>query len=712
MKPLRYDLEAAEVLLLDGRTLDLEQVVAVARCGRRVGLSEEARRRIGRCREMVEVLLDENEKVYGLTTGFGKLRDVVIPREQTAKLQENLIMSHSCGVGRPFSEEVVRAAILLRANTLCCGNSGIRVEVVEQLVNMLNDGIYPYIPEKGSVGASGDLAPLSHLALVLIGHRDGLYLPRQKRDGRGAARLRPEMEDFQPMPAEGELKGVAREEGWKAFRPIALEAKEGLAVNNGTQIMTAVACLAVYDGYYGLRFAELAGALSLEAQRGVRNAYDPRLHEVRPQAAARRTDGDDGRHEVFRQPEVAQRIIAYCDGTQILDLYLNSAHLYRAGRHLREAAEFLDGIAPELEGKGTSAPPTVRNAPAEVRALADLVDKVIPVDDQRNADAKRISRWSNRPPRRQIDRFNHLLRPLRERASDLLRVVDRKTFPHTETYGKARSALVEAVRQLNEAVPDAPLVQDDYCFRCFPQVLTCAYRALEHVHDVVEQEINSATDNPLLFPPEPPEADMTPKAYGQWLRADSQRVEECKRGVLGGGNFHGEPIAVAMDYFAIAVAEVANIAERRIAHLVDENVSRGLPAFLIDSSGLNNGFMIPQYTAAALVSENKVLCHPASVDSIPTCANSEDHVSMGTIAARQAAEVLDNVLDVIAIEILTAYQGLKFRLPLEPGGPLRRAVAVLAENDVFRYDDDRVPYRDFEKVRNLMRKNVLLERLL
>jgi len=688
MRTLPAVFETDAPLVLDGENLNVEDVVAVARFRRRVTLSEKARRAIRRCRAMVEVLLEQNEKVYGLTTGFGKLRDVVIAPEDAARLQENLIMSHACGVGRPFSEEVVRAATVLRINTLCRGNSGIRLQVVQELVHLLNDDIYVYVPEKGSVGASGDLAPLSHLMLVLIGHPHGLYLPRA--DGSDSATpgklRRGSEEDFRGMPEGSEaLEQVAEEEGW-TFRPVHLEAKEGLALNNGTQFMTAVAALAAYDACYGLRFAELAGALSLEAQRGVRNAYDERLHRVR-------------NHEY--QAEVARRVIAYCDGSQILDLYLNSAHLYRAGRHLGEADEFLGAISPELEAAGTSTPPTVRNARQEVRALGKELRAVIPTNAEGEPDGERIAAWSKRPPREQITRFDRLLRPLRERASDLLRQLDSETFPHTEASAQARSALVSAVKQLDDAVPGAPLVQDDYSFRCFPQVLACGWRALWHVVGILEVEINSANDNPLLFPPED-DPDLDGSAYADWLRQDPERIERCRRGVLGGGNFHGEPVAVAMDYLSIAMAEVASIAERRIAHLVDENLSRGLPSFLIDSSGLNSGFMIPQYTAAALVSENKVLCHPASVDSIPTCANAEDHVSMGTIAARKSAEIIDNVLDVIAIEILTACQGLKFRLPLSPGERLCEVLRILEAGGVHRYEDDRVPYPDFRRIRKLM----------
>ena len=712
MRPFVHHLETEKPLSLDGESLRIEEVVAVARHARPVALAEKAKRRIARCRQMVNVLLERGEKVYGLTTGFGKLRDVPIANEDVAKLQKNLIMSHACGVGEAFSEDVVRAAMLLRINTLCKGNSGIRLEVVQEFVNLLNDGVYPYVPEKGSVGASGDLAPLSHLVLVLMGHPEGRYLPRERRDEEGRSPKRPSFEDFRQMPDAAdpdEVEKVAAAEGW-TFRPISLEAKEGLALNNGTQFMTAVACLALRDSHRALRFAELAGALSLEAQRGVRMAYDPRLHAVRPH---------DG------QPEVARRVMAYCEGSEILDLYLNSAHLYRACRSLEEAEDFLRQVPSELESEGVGEPPPLRHAREELQALRRDVDGLLAGAVARGDESGtgpgvgapiRVAEMAALPPRQQIELLVRRLRPTRKQASDLLSLLDGRTFPQTDGVGKARSSLVAAVGQLDAAVPSAPLVQDDYSFRCFPQVLSCGCRAFEHVVEIVEVELNSATDNPLLFPPSPQDeegtevggdADMDPEEYAAWLRADEKRIQACLDGVLGGGNFHGEPVAVAVDYLTIAMAEVASISERRIAHLVDAALSQGLPGFLIESSGLNSGFMIPQYTAAALVSENKVLAHPASVDSIPTSANSEDHVSMGTIAARKSAEVVSNVLDVISIEILTAYQGLKFRLPLQPGEPLRRVVQALAAAGVERYEEDRVPYPDFRRVRRLMEEGEL-----
>jgi histidine ammonia-lyase len=694
MRSFDYDLETQEPLTIDGTSLKIEDVVAVARYRRRVQVSDIAKHLVRCCRTVVDVLLAEGEIVYGLTTGFGKLRDVVIPLEKTKALQENLIRSHACGVGEPFPEDVVRAAILLRANTLCRGNSGVRLETLERLLQMLNDDIFPYVPQKGSVGASGDLAPLSHLVLVLIGDAAGRFYPVARRGVGKPVITACDAQDFVGMPSPDALEVCAAREGW-TFRPITLEAKEGLALNNGTQFTTAVACLLLYDVYFTLRFAELAAAMSLEAQRGVRGAYDPRMH------AARRLP---------YQEEVARHVLEYCRGSQILDLYLNSAHLYRSRLHLRETKEHLEHVVVELARKGIACPASVRWLLTAIDELTERVGKLVPADAHGRVDAAKIEAWSQLPKRKQLEAFNSHLARARQDALSMLQTVEQVTFPKASTTPKVQSALVAVVEQLNKAVPDAPIVQDDYSFRCFPQVLGCAYRALWHVAEIVEIEINSATDNPLLFPPEPEGgfAHVSTAQYEAWLRGAPERLEQCRDSVIGGGNFHGQPIAVAMDYMCIAVAEVASIAERRIAHLVDDNHSRGLPSFLIDASGLNSGFMIPQYTAAALVSENKVLSHPASIDSIPTCANTEDHVSMSTFAARKAAAVVHHVRTVIAIEILAAYQGLKFREPLQPGVAIRRVVETLKAQGVERYDDDRVMYLDIHRVQQLMGEKPLL----
>ncbi len=701
MRQFAHEFDLDEELVLDGRSLDVEQVVAVARYRKRVRVSGEARKRVARCRVMVDVLLAQREKVYGLTTGFGKLRDKFIEPHQAVALQRNLIRSHASGVGAPFSEEVVRAALLLRLNTLCLGHSGIRVEVLDRLVAMLNDDIYPFVPEKGSVGASGDLAPLSHLALFLMGDSGARYYPRAARQDATTPVARARAEEFMALPADpGRFDAVAREEGW-TFHPIELQEKEGLALNNGTQFMTAVACLVLYDAFFALEFSEMAAAMSLEAARGVRAAYRPEVHAARNQSY---------------QAETARRIMAYCEGSTILDLpYLNTAHLYRAGRiHLREALEHLSDLEDELERAGHAIPAALRALRKEMNDLAFRLAHLLPTrGGSGEVDEDMLQTWAAHPPRGQIELFNCLLHRVRQDAVSLLQTVSQTTFPRGEATPRIEASLVQVVEQLNRAVPTEPLVQDDYSFRCFPQVLACAYRALWHVVEVVEVEINSASDNPLLFPPEPPEGEaMSPSEYRAWLEASPERIQACRDNTIGGGNFHGEPVALAMDYLCMAVAEVGNIAERRVAHLVDENHSAGLPGFLIESSGLNSGFMIPQYTAAALVSENKVLCHPASVDSIPTCANTEDHVSMGTIAARKAAQVLEHVEYIVAIELLAAFQGLKFREPLLPGKAVRRAVARLEALGVQRWEEDRVAYQDIESVRRLIRGEALKDLLL
>jgi histidine ammonia-lyase len=699
MEELRFDLGGQGVLSLTGRDLTVNDVVAVARHRRRVEIAPAARNRIRCCRAMVEVLLSRDEIVYGLTTGFGRLRDVVIPPEQTKTLQFNLIRSHACGVGDPFPEDVVRAAILLRINTLCRGNSGIRIETVEQLVRMLNDDLYPLIPQKGSVGASGDLAPLSHLGLVLIGDPEGRFYPRARRRDPVSVVRRAVFEDFAPLPATSEeLEACAAREGW-SFRPVELEAKEGLALNNGTQVMTAVGCLTLYDAFFTLRFAELAAAMSVEAQRGMREGLDPKIHQVRSHSF---------------QEDVAARVRAYLDDSQILGFHLNSACLYRARHHFLEALDHLHQVAEELHQARLAPDEAVPQVICAIEEFLERTTLLNPVNFPAYLVSSKVEDLSALPDRVQVDVFNQWLTPVRQGAIEILKQVQGDAFPRVSATNKVRNALIGAIDQLQLAVPDMPMIQDDYSFRCLSQVIACAYRALDHVAEAHRVEINSANDNPLLFPPEPEPgldlwcvqveaADEDPAAiYAHWLARSPESIEECRRNVISGGNFHGQPIAVAMDYLSIALAEIASIAERRVAHLVDAHHSRGLPPFLIDSSGLNSGFMLPQYTAAALVSENKVLCHPASIDSIPTCANVEDHVSMGTFAARKAAEVVGNVRTVVAIEVLAAYQGLKFREPLLPGTRLRKVVETLRGKGVERYEDDRVIAPDIRRVEELL----------
>jgi len=475
-------------LKLNGHSLRLDDIVNVARHGQKVELDDAAIAFVERGSDMVSSWVREGKSIYGVTTGFGDLASTAIPPEKSEQLQENLLKSHACGVGDPFPEDVTRAIMLLRVNTLIRGFSGISLKPLRQLVSFLNLGIHPVIPEQGSVGASGDLCPLSHLGISLLGLGDVVYEGKR-------------------MPASEALRKANLE-------PIRLGPKEGLALNNGTTVMTAVGALVLYDALELISLADVAAALSLEALRGVPYAFDPRTHELRP-------------HE--GQQIVAKNIRALIESSEI------------------------------------------------------------------------------------IQKHKH----------------DR--------------------------------VQDAYSLRCVPQVHGASRDALQFVKSKIQIEINSVTDNPLIFP-----------AEGE---------------AISGGNFHGQPIALAMDFLGIALSEIGNISERRVARLVDHKLS-GLPPFLISESGVNSGFMIPQYVAAALASENKGLSHPSSVDSIPTSANQEDHVSMGMYAARKASSILKNVRNILAIEFLTAAQGLDFLKPLRPGKGTGKVYTAIREEIPFIQKDE------------------------
>jgi len=474
-------------VILDGQSLTIQDIVNVARKGYKVELAPDAKREVSECAASVIDWVNEGRVVYGITTGFGDLATVVIPRDKSRQLQENLLMSHACGFGEALPEDYVRAVMLLRINTLARGYSGISLATLSQLVEYLNRGIHPVIPRQGSVGASGDLCPLSHLAITLIGLGDVIYQGKK-------------------MPAQEALKIVG-------MKPVELMPKEGLALNNGTTVMTAIASLCVYDAMKLMKNADIAAALSAEALHAVPYAFDRRTHDLRPQ--------------------VGQGIVA------------------ENMRRLTEGSEII------------------------------------------------------------------------------------------EAYKKGR-------------------VQDAYSLRCLPQVHGASRDALDYVLDKVNIEINSVTDNPILF------------------HKDGEAIS--------GGNFHGQPMAMAMDFFGIAVAEIADISERRIARLVDHKMS-DLPPFLVSDSGVNSGFMIPQYTAAAIVSENKVLAHPSCVDSIPTSAGQEDHVSMGGYSARKGLTMLNNTTRVIAIEMLSAAQGIDFRAPLKCGRGTSAAFQAIRKEIPF-YEKD------------------------
>ena len=452
---------------LNGQSLTLHDVENVARRGYKVEIAPEAKELIKECAASVLEWVKEGRVVYGITTGFGDLASVVIPRDKSRQLQENLLLSHSCGFGEPYPEDVVRAIMLLRINTLSRGYSGISLATLQQMVDYLNLGIIPVVPTQGSVGASGDLCPLSHVAITLIGHGEVTYQGKR-------------------MPAAEAISKAG-------LKPVELQPKEGLALNNGTTVMNAVAALCMIDAMKTVKNADIAAGMSAEALHAVPYAFDKRTHDLRPHKG---------------QSDVAENMRRLIEGSEIV-----------------------------------------------------------------------------------------------------------------EAYKKDR-------------------VQDAYSLRCLPQVHGASRDAINYAMEKIIVEINSVTDNPIVF------------------HKDGEAIS--------GGNFHGEPMAMAMDIFGLAAAEIASIAERRVARLVDHKLS-DLPPFLVSDSGVNSGFMIPQYTAAALVSENKVLAHPSVVDSIPTSANQEDHVSMGGYSARKGRQILDNVNKVIAIEMVNAAQGMDFRAPLKPG---------------------------------------------
>lgn len=497
-----------------GEPWTLDELVAVARGEATLVFPEEARERVDAARAVVDRLDeagDEAPNVYGVNTGFGALAETRIAADQVRALQRNLVRSHACGVGPDLPREIVRAMIALRAQTVAMGCSGARAKVVEFLVTMLERNVHPRIPAQGSVGASGDLAPLAHLALVLIG--------------------------------EGEVttEGGTLISGADALReaglePLTLLAKEGLALINGTQLIVALGAFAVTEAERLCSQADLVGAMSLEALQGSHRPFDPRIQRVRPHPG---------------QEQTAANLRAVLAGSEIM-----------------------------------------------------------------------------------------------------------------------------------ESHRDCHKVQDPYSLRCMPQIHGATRDALGWARTVLEREIIAATDNPLIFPEE-----------GE---------------IISGGNFHGQPLAIAMDTAAIATAELANVAERRIEQLVNPTMNSGLPPFLAPRSGLDSGFMMAQVTAAALVSENKVLSHPASVDSIPSSAGKEDHVSMGTLAARKARQIAGHVRQVLAIEAMVAAQGLDLRAPLTAGAGVE-AAHVRLRATVPTLTEDRPLYRDIEAVTALLERGELLE---
>jgi histidine ammonia-lyase len=502
-------------LILDGFSLTMEDVINVARTGAQVTLSREAVERIERSRSVLERLAREGKTIYGVTTGFGALSNTRITLDQAAQLQTNLLRSHASGVGKNLSTDIVRALMLLRLNTLAKGLSGVRLAVPRLIQGFLNQAIHPLIPSKGSVGASGDLAPLSHMALALMG--EGI------------------------VEFHGKLILAAEAIQQAGLSPLTVTMKEGLALNNGTQMSTAVAALVVHDAEQLLRIGEVAGAVSLEALRGFVQAFDARIHDVRP----------------FKGQ-------------------VDSAHNFRS--------------------------------------------------------------------------------------------------------------LIQGSKLVKESVTgEHESAQDAYSLRCSPQVMGAAREAVAFARRVVEVEMNSATDNPLIF-------------------ADSSEV-------LSGGNFHGQTVGMAMDVVSIGLAILANLSERRTYRLLDSHLSNGLPPFLVaakEASGLHSGLMAVQYTAAALASENKILAHPATVDTIPTSGGMEDFVSMSPTAGLKARAILENTRRVVAIELICATQGLDLRDPSKCGRG-GRAVYEKIREKVSTIREDRALAGDIQEVTEMISDGSLLQ---
>lgn len=454
--------------IINGKNLTVENSVDIVLNNKKIMISKASEGRIRKSRSLVDLWIKNNEVIYGITTGFGEFKDVKIPQNDIEKLQRNLILSHSSGTGKYIPAIIARLMLLFRINSLSLGYSGVTMNLMNTLVKIFNSGIVPLIPSQGSVGSSGDLSPLSHLALTVIGEGYCLLNGRITESKKALKKF--------------------------DISPVKLSAKEGLAMINGTQMMTAFLCKSLYDALMLSRLADIAGSLSLEALKGTSKAFSDKLQKVRPHKG---------------QINCALNLRNLLKGSEIM-----KSHRY---------------------------------------------------------------------------------------------------------CGK---------------------VQDAYSLRCMPQVHGAVKDTIDYCRKILEIEINSATDNPLIF---------------------TETNEH-----LEGGNFHGEPVALAADFLAIALSELGNISERRTARLVDGNLS-GLPRFLADEGGLNSGLMIAQYTAASLVSENKVLCHPASVDSIPTSANQEDHNSMGSVSSRKCFDVLNNTKKIIAIEFLCSVQGMDYHRPLKSG---------------------------------------------
>lgn len=654
-------------LVLGERKLCLQDVVDVARHGRLVKLSAGAQKRIALSRVVVDTLMARKVKIYGLTTGFASLRDRLIDPSEAEALSENLIRSHSAGVGAPFDEDVVRAAMLVRAQALSLGRSGVRLEFVQTVLDMLNTGVYPYVPEQGSVGSSGDLAPLSHLFLVAIGDPDGKVHRRilDKNTGKSVSSIRASRdEDFIAL----------RDLGITAlpFKPIRLGAKEGLAANNGAVFSAVVTALAVFDCDRAVNNSELITALSYEALNAVPDCLDEEITASRPHVGHR---------------DSAENIKAALRGSKIaLDYGACGFNMARYNRSLIRLRELRSTVTSKDQTLVDSLWQSMSDYQEGIPAALEKTRQQMFAEQSERHPAKEI----------ELAACEKVFAPIRKLWEEFLGWSD---SANEVTVALRKSLSVIYHQQVSKIVrPDSnPDVQDNYSFRASPTVIGAARDTLEYARQVVEIEINSATDNPLIlldrilkaFADESegvglddPENIAETVSVDEFSRWAEKRWTLCANNVKSAANFHGEPVGLAADYLAVALAEIGSISERRLATLIDSNHSKGLPPYLVWNPGLQSGLMMVQYTAAALVSENKTLAVPASVDSIPTGEGCEDHNSMSSIASRQLAKVVTNTERILAAELLGAYQGVQFRQPTKLGqrtAQLERRVAEALE---------------------------------
>ncbi len=626
--------QLVDPLILGDRSLSIEDIVSVARDFCPVTLGEAAKARVELSRAVVEEILIHDAKVYGITTGFASLRDQRIDAADAGQLSTNLIKSHATGVGAPFDEDVVRGAMLVRAQTLARGCSGVRVDLIQVLLDMLNTHVYPFVPQQGSVGSSGDLAPLSHLFLVAIGEHDAMVYHRESHTREDSYVTSPQETDFI------ELSELDNHE--LPFSPITLQAKEGLGSNNGAVFSAVVTALAAFDSKNLLAVEELVSALSFEALQAVPDCLQPTLAQTRPHPG---------------HLESAENIRSAIIGSQLVPeakpASLNMAHYNCAMMKLHRMGNDVPQIR-DLHQQMEDAQPEICASHSDTESCLKLLQPV-------------LESW-------------------------------RMTLGWGEQSNGAPSlpvATIEALAQIYSQHVRAilrplgdPDLQDNYSFRATPTVLGSARQALEHTLETVTIEINSVTDNPIIllntlleryhadtnedsFHKSPALADFKQWLKVNWLVAISQ--------VKSAANFHGEPIGIAADYLSIAMAEAGNISERRLAVLLDSDHSKGLPSYLIWQAGLNSGLMLTQYTAASIVTENKTLATPASVDSIPTGESCEDHNSMSTLASRKLSQIVKNVKTIVALEALAAYQAVQFRKPMTLGDSTGKLEALIAE---------------------------------